>query len=44
MRGYVVAAAGHYEVYSNDGSFICSADTKAEAMEDLEDWENKFIA
>ncbi|MBQ3355911.1 MAG: hypothetical protein IJG45_02180 [Oscillospiraceae bacterium] len=35
---------GHYEVFSADGSFLFSADTRAEAMEELDDWEEKRIA
>ena len=44
MRVFIVAAKGYYEVYTADGSFLCSADTKAEAMEELEAWEEEFIA
>lgn len=44
MRGYIVAAKGYYEVYTADGRFLCSADTKAEAMEELETWEEGLIA
>ncbi len=44
MRGYIVAAKGYYEVYAADGAFVCSADTKAEAMEELEAWEEEFTA
>ncbi len=39
MRGYIVANRGYYEVYTADGDLLCTADTKAEAMEDLENWE-----
>lgn len=28
---------GHYQVYSSSGMFLFSADTEAEAMEDLKD-------
>jgi len=44
MRGYIVASKGYYEVYTADGAFLCTADTKAEAMEDLEAWEEEYIA
>ena len=43
MYGYVVANKGYYEVYSFDGELICTADTKTEAMEDLENWEEKIM-
>ena len=36
--------AGHIEVYSESGEFLFSADTKAEAMKELEDWLEGFIA
>ena len=36
--------AGHIEVYSESGEFLFSADTKAEAMEELETWEDALIA
>ena len=44
MRGYVVAARGHYEIYTRDGRLLSTADTKAEAMEDLKEWEEELIA
>ena len=34
----VKSERGHYVVYKN-GRFYCSADTKAEAMRDIEEWE-----
>ena len=44
MYGYIIVAKGYYEVYAADGRFLCSADTKAEAMEELDAWEEKLIA
>jgi|GEM_PF-1404473 len=44
MRGYIIAAKGYYEVYTAEGNFLCSADTKAEAVEELEAWEEEIIA
>lgn len=44
MRGYVVSQRGYYAVYASDGRFLCSADTKAEALEELESWEEEHIA
>lgn len=44
MYGYIIAAKGYYEVYAADGRFLCSADTKAEAMEELDAWEEELIA
>ena len=44
MRGNIESVRGHYEVYAADGSFLFSADTKAEAMEELRQWENEPIA
>ena len=36
-RGYVIVAVrGHYEVYDQAGAFICSADTRSEALRELE--------
>lgn len=34
----VICVRGHYEVYDETGSFLFSADTKAEAWSELEDW------
>lgn len=44
MQGYIIAARGHYEVYTKGGRLLSTADTKAEAMEDLQDWEEELIA
>lgn len=44
MRGYVVSMRGYYAVYASDGQFLCSADTKGEALEELESWEEEHIA
>ena len=44
MQGYIIAARGHYEIYTEGGRLLSTADTKAEAMEDLEDWEEELIA
>ena len=43
MSWSIIANRGYYEVYAN-GEFLCTADTKAEAMEELEAWENKITA
>lgn len=40
----VISVRGHYEVFAADGRFLFSADTRAEAMEELEDWEEERIA
>ena len=32
----IVPVRGHYEVYDRSGNFICSADTRSEAEEELE--------
>ena len=40
---HIVSVKGHYEVYVN-GSFLCTADTKAEAMEEISNWEEERIA
>lgn len=35
--GYeIISVRGHYEVYDVNGNFICSADTRSEALEELE--------
>ena len=39
----LLSVRGHYEVYSTEGNFLFSADTKGEAMEELEAWENGTI-
>lgn len=44
MRWSIVSVKGHYEVYAADGSFLFSTDTKAEAMEELSNWEKELIA
>ncbi len=44
MRWNIESVRGHYEVYAADGSFLFSADTKAEAMEELSAWEEELIA
>ena len=43
MRWDIIAIRGHYEVFA-DGRFLFSADTKAEAMEDLDTWADALIA
>ena len=43
MRWDIIAISGHYEVFAG-GRFLFSADTKAEAMEELETWEDALIA
>lgn len=40
----IISRQGHYEVYSADGSFLLSADTKTEAMEELRAWEEEHTA
>lgn len=40
----IVSVRGHYEVFSADGRFLFSADTKAEAVEELSEWEEELIA
>lgn len=40
----IISVRGHYEVFAADGHFLFSADTKAEAMEELADWEEERIA
>lgn len=42
MLWNIVAKRGYYEVYAN-GEFLCTADTRGEAMEELEQWENGHI-
>ena len=39
----IVSVRGHYEVFAVDGSFLFSADTKAEAIKELEDWQEESI-
>ena len=43
MSWSIVANRGHYEVYAN-GEFAFTADTRAEAMEEMEEWENRITA
>ncbi len=31
----IIPVRGHYEVYDADGNFVCSADTRTEALEEL---------
>lgn len=31
----IIDIRGHYEVYSNTGEFVCSADTRSEAEEEI---------
>ncbi len=40
----IISRQGHYEVYGADGSFLLSADTKTEAMEELSAWEEEHTA
>jgi hypothetical protein len=36
FSGYdIIPVRGHYEVYDADGNFVCSADTRSEALEEL---------
>ena len=44
MHWSIESVRGHYEVFAADGSFLFSADTKAEAMEELSAWEEELIA
>lgn len=44
MDWNIVAAGGHYEIYAADGRFMFSADSKAEAWEELEQWGEERIA
>ncbi len=39
----IVCERGHYEVYAN-GELLFTADTKGEAMEEMEQWEKELIA
>ncbi len=39
----IISIRGHYEVYAPDGSFLFSADSRAEAEEELGDWEEASI-
>ena len=36
--GYdIISVRGHYEVYDSCGRFVCSADTRSEALAELEE-------
>ncbi len=35
MEYRIICVAGHYEVYDKNGSFVLSADTRREAVEEL---------
>lgn len=37
MNCTIINVCGHYEVYDEKGSFLFSADTRAEAMSELVD-------
>lgn len=37
MSYEIIPVRGHYEIYDNLGNFICSADTRSEAMSEIED-------
>ena len=37
----IISVRGHYEVFAADGRFLFSADTRAEAMEELADWKEE---
>ena len=39
----IVSERGYYAVYAN-GELMFTADTKGEAMEEMEQWENGLIA
>ena len=41
MYWTIISVRGHYEVYAADGRFLFSADTRAEAMEELADWKEE---
>lgn len=43
MSWSIIADRGHYEVYAN-GEFLFTADTRSEAMEEMEAWENRITA
>lgn len=43
MRWNILSIRGHYEVYALDGSFLLSADTRAEAEEELFTWGEERI-
>lgn len=31
----IISVRGHYEVYDIEGNFVCSADTRSEALSEL---------
>ncbi len=36
LFGYdIISVRGHYEVYDAEGSFVCSADTRSEAISEI---------
>ncbi len=37
----IIAVRGYYEVYTVEGDFLFSADTRAEAMEEISFWEEE---
>lgn len=39
----IISVREHYEVFSADGSFLFSADTKAEVMKGVEAWETEQL-
>jgi hypothetical protein len=41
---YILCVRGHYEIYRADGAFYCSADTRREALEEIEEWERETTA
>ncbi len=43
MSWDIIARKGYYEVYAN-GDFMFSADTRGEAVRELEEWEREHIA
>ncbi len=43
MLWNIIAERGHYEVYAN-GVFLFTADTRGEAMEEMEQWESEHTA
>ena len=43
MSWDIIARKGYYEVYAN-GDFMFSADTRGEAVKELEQWEREHIA
>ena len=37
----IIAVRGYYEVYTVEGDFLFSADTRAEALEEISCWEEE---